>query len=255
MPPSDIESVRRTQAAQPAEAVPTPPAASPDELAQRVWPPTNLGKLFDLVILFLGAVPAAALIRFAPADTHALKWAGFLLGLYVAWSLSTMAVLVGLRLVLAKVPPAGRYPAGSKEVTGYGLYLLLCTFVYRSFLRSWMCCFTFPGYYFYKLMGCRIAAPPIIGVDAKLLDPGVISIGRNVVLGENSVLCGHFVQGRILVIDPIVIGDNVTVGANAFISPGVHIGDGAIVAAGAVVATGTRIEAGTRWGGVPARRL
>lgn len=225
-------------------------------LPQRIWPPTNLGKLFDLLILFLGGLPASALLRFAPGqDGGALAWTAFLLGLYVVFSLSTMAVLVLLRLMLGQVPRSGHHAAGSREVNRYGLYLLLCNFIYRSFLRSWVCCFTFPGYYYFKLMGCRMAGPPIIAADVKLLDPGVIEIGRNVVLGENSVLCGHFVQGNVLVIEPIVVGDSVTVGANAFISPGVRIGAGAVVAAGSVVAPRTVIGPGTRWGGVPARQL
>ncbi len=224
----------------------------------RAWPATHFGKVFDLLVCFLGAIPAFELLRWGVAnDLIFTGWIGlgFLFLTWICFILSTIAVVVGFKFVLTKKIPAGVYPFGSKEVKTYGIYLLLSTFVYRSFLRNWMCCFIFPGYYFYKLMGAKMADPPIIGIDAKLLDPCAIEIGSNVVLGENSVLCAHFLQGKTLVINTIKIGNNVTIGAGSFISPGVTVGDNSVVAAGAVVVPGTIIGDNEKWGGVPAKKI
>ena len=88
-----------------------------------------------------------------------------------------------------------------------------------------------------------------------LLDPPLVEVGANCIIGHDAVLICHAIEGRHFALARIRIGDNVTIGATSVIMSGVTMGDGAIVSAGAVVAKGTHIGPGEVWGGVPARRL
>lgn len=106
---------------------------------------------------------------------------------------------------------------------------------------------------FYQLLGSQISDNSYSG--GIIYDANFVSIGKNTILGEGSVLTAHQIESDRLGYYPIRIGDGVTVGAHAVILPGVTIEDGAIVASGAVVLKGTIIGRGEVWGGVPARRL
>lgn len=105
----------------------------------------------------------------------------------------------------------------------------------------------------FSLLGASIGSSVMIG--GKILDPSLVEIGAYTMLGEDSLLTAHAVEGDRVDLGRIVIGRNVTVGVKAVILPDVRVGDGAIVAAGAVVTKGTRIPAGEIWGGVPARKI
>ncbi len=224
----------------------------------RAWPTTHFGKLFDILIFFIASLPPFELLKFAYENQlifHRYWGPIFFLLSWIIYAFSMMVIIVFLKFLLLKKIHPGTYQFGSKEVKLYGLYLLLSGFPNRSFLRNWLSCFIFPGAYFYKFMGARMQEPPIIGIDAKILDPWCLEIGKAVIIGENSVLCGHFLQEKSLVVGKIQIGDNVTIGAGSFISPKVQIGKNSTIATGAVVLSGTVIGENEKWGGVPARKL
>jgi acetyltransferase-like isoleucine patch superfamily enzyme len=105
----------------------------------------------------------------------------------------------------------------------------------------------------YQALGARMGANTF-SVGA-ILDPPLTEFGANCIIGHDSVLFCHAIEGQHFALFRIRVGDNVTIGATAVIMPGVQIGDGAIVSAGAVVLKNTRIGPGEVWGGVPAKRL
>ena len=88
-----------------------------------------------------------------------------------------------------------------------------------------------------------------------ICDPIFVDVGDNTILGQDSILVPHQLEGDRLGHRRIRIGSNVTVGVKAVVLSGVTIGDGAIVATGAAVRKGTEIAAGEVWGGVPAKRI
>jgi len=123
---------------------------------------------------------------------------------------------------------------------------------------------------FYPLLQSRLLPIPLLRVcygllGAKLgsntwgsgtiLDPPFVSIGDDCVVGMDSILCPHVIEGDRLAHYPITIGNKVTIGAGATILSNVEIGDGAIIGMRALVAKGARVGAGELWTGVPARRL
>lgn len=88
-----------------------------------------------------------------------------------------------------------------------------------------------------------------------LLDPPLVEMGDNCIVGHDAVLFCHVIEGRYFALGRIRLGNNVTIGATAVVMSDVVVGDGAIVSAGAVVLKGARIGAGEVWGGVPAKLL
>lgn len=88
-----------------------------------------------------------------------------------------------------------------------------------------------------------------------ILDPPLVEMGDNCIIGHDAVLFAHAIEGRRFSLGRIRLGDNVTIGARAVVMSDVVVGDGAIVSAGAVVRKGARIGVGEVWGGVPAKPL
>lgn len=105
----------------------------------------------------------------------------------------------------------------------------------------------------YLALGARMG--PNTYSAGVILDPPLVQLGANCIIGHDAVLFAHAIEGKHLSLASIRIGDNVTIGATAVIMSDVWIGDGAIVSAGAVVTKGSRIGPGEIWGGIPARPL
>jgi acetyltransferase-like isoleucine patch superfamily enzyme len=167
--------------------------------------------------------------------------------------LSVVVEVLLLRLFLRRHPfGPGECRAGSPEDFHYQVYVLFYLMFFQFLcavpiipipLMRWV----------YVGLGARLGRNTYSA--GTLLDPHFIRVGDNTILGFESVLCAHAVEGGRVSFAPIVIGDNVTVGLRAVLLPGVVVGDGAIIAAGAVVVKNTRIGAGEIWGGIPARFL
>lgn len=88
-----------------------------------------------------------------------------------------------------------------------------------------------------------------------LLDPPLITIGSNTIVGHDAVVFAHVIEGERLELKRVEIGDGVTIGAHAVIMAGARIGDGAIISVGAVLTKDSVVGAGEIWGGIPARLL
>jgi len=103
-----------------------------------------------------------------------------------------------------------------------------------------------------KRYGAKLHARSVI--SATILDPNLVEVGEGTILGAQSLVYAHILEGDEMTIAPVCIGRNVTVGARAVIMPGVRIGDNAIIAAGSVVTKHTQVGEGEVWAGVPAKR-
>ena len=92
-----------------------------------------------------------------------------------------------------------------------------------------------------------------LGATIDIFFPENIFIGKDAIIGYNTVLLGHeFLQGEYRT-GKVEIGARAMLGANCTVLPGVRIGEGASVSAMSLV--NCDIPAGQIWGGVPARRL
>lgn len=207
---------------------------------------TFLGML--LPVLALSVLAAWALARALPdGDLR-----GVLIALLWVFLLYFFAILA-LRVFLTFLPMNdGPLPEGSRAEFVYHVYLLFSLIFFQPLTRSLLVPVPLMRLV-YMALGAKLGHNTYSG--GTILDPPLVRIGSNTIIGHDAVLFSHAMEGSRLELATIEIGDNVTIGAKAVIMPGVRIGDGAIIAVNAVVTKGTVVAAGERWGGIPARRL
>lgn len=131
------------------------------------------------------------------------------------------------------------------RVVWHGLIIGLCGILPSFRLKNWL----------YHCIGVQVGQDASIGVLAKVdvLFPWQITIGRNVIIGYNTVLLGHEYLRDEWRLGPVVIEDDAVIGANCTILPGVTVGRGAVVAAMSLV--NRDIPPYAVYGGIPARPL
>jgi hypothetical protein len=110
------------------------------------------------------------------------------------------------------------------------------------------------GLWFLRAMGMRIGRRAHISTEY-ISDPGLITLGDDVVLGGSVRIFAHYGGGGNLVIAPVRIGDGATIGLNATVMGDVEVGPGATVLPHSVLLPGSRVGRDEVWGGVPARRI
>ena len=85
--------------------------------------------------------------------------------------------------------------------------------------------------------------------------PDLITIGDDTTISIRCIILTHFIHQKLdhreWSYGKVTIGNNVFLGANVIICQPVSVGDNSVVAAGAVVTKD--IPAGEIWGGVPAK--
>jgi acetyltransferase-like isoleucine patch superfamily enzyme len=130
------------------------------------------------------------------------------------------------------------------------VYFLFYLVLFNSVIRSNL--LPIPVMRFvYVALGARLGANTYSA--GTILDPPLVRIGSNTIIGHEATLVGHVILGSHLSLAPIDIGDNVTLAGGAVVMPGVTIADGATVLVRSVVIQGTHIGRGETWGGNPAR--
>ncbi len=131
--------------------------------------------------------------------------------------------------------------------------------------------------FFYRLAGVEIGKGTSLHMQLTLYNPTHISIGKDTIIGERTVLDGREklsignhvdIASEVMIYNgehnindasfapemkPVVIEDYVFIGPRAIILPGIIIKKGAVVAAGAVVTK--NVEAYSIVAGVPAKEI
>lgn len=205
---------------------------------------TFFALLFPAIILSI--VTARGLVIILPAG----ELRGVLV--FLAWLVLLYGyAIMAYRGFLAFFPLRdGPVDKGSREELIYHVYLLFQLIFFQPLTRSLLVPVPLMRL-IYLALGAKLGENTYSG--GTLLDPPLVRIGSNTIIGHDAVLFSHVMEGDRLELATIEIGNNVTVGAKAVIMPGVRIGDGAIIAVNAVVIKGTRVEPGERWAGIPAR--
>ena len=161
--------------------------------------------------------------------------------------------MIALRLFLWKRPLSeGEYAEGSNEEFTYNVYVLFYLLLFNSLTPS-------------LLVPVPIMRLIYIGLGARLgkntysagaiLDPALIEVGDNTIIGYDAVLCPHAVEGSRVFFAKIKVGNDVTIGMRSMIMAGVTIEDGAIIAAGSFVKKGSYIKTGEVWGATPPKLI
>jgi hypothetical protein len=206
----------------------------------------------------LGAWPDAN--PFEANFSAAVRWAVAACWFILLFNVLYVAVLILIRLPIP-TPREGRYPkpGGPPDIQLLWMTLLVALNKARYFPP-------FPGVLVFQIANlppmCWLMGP-IFGprskscypLDPAILDPALVEIGRNVVIGFNSVIAGHYQQPDAWILKKTVIEDDAVIGGNVIIYSGVRVGRGAIIASGAIVLPDTVIGPGEFWGGLPAKKI
>lgn len=165
-----------------------------------------------------------------------------------------MIFLVGFTIISLRIWTSFFYIQGHSHKKNMNLFHIyqMHYLILGPVLRSYLVPVPMTGL-LYRLLGARIGENSYTA--GVIYDAHLVKIGENCILGENTLLTPHQMEGSTLSFLPIEIGSNVTIGAHSVILADVKIADGAIIAAGSVVKKGTRISKNEIWGGVPAKLI
>jgi hypothetical protein len=186
------------------------------------------------------------------------RWSGagpflYFVAFAVAWGVCGLGIH---RALMAFFPfLEGEVPSGSRQEFIYHVfYLPFLFFLFYPLAFPKMIPIPLTRLFFW-CFGARLGRNTYPGT-CMIFDPRFVTVGDNVILGYQSSLIPHAIEGeKRLSHTPIRIGDNAVIGVNAVILGGVTVGEGAVVAAGAVVPKSTVIPPREIWGGLPARRI
>jgi len=106
-----------------------------------------------------------------------------------------------------------------------------------------------------RTTGVHVAGGAAFGLGATvdIFFPENIHVGKDSIIGYNTVLLGHeFLQGEYRT-GKVEIGARAMLGANCTVLPGVKVGEGASVSAMSLV--NCDIPDGEKWGGIPVREI
>jgi len=207
--------------------------------------------LFHLLLVLtiaLGALSARWTVGLLPlGEYRAIAVVAVAVVLVFAYSVLAYRIFLGVFPLRE-----GEIPEGSRHEFVYHVHLLFDLIVFSPILGSRMVPVPLLRL-IYLGLGARLGQNTF--TSGIICDPIFVTIGDNTILGQDSIVAPHAIEGQKLAHFPIRIGNNVTVGGHSVILYGVTIGDGAIVAVGAVVPKGTQIGPGEVWGGVPAKLI
>lgn len=165
------------------------------------------------------------------------------------------ALLVILARALVWRWPRGRLLLTSRRAVAWFVLDRFMKMMYRSPFRVLLEANCLLRTLFYRGMGARVDWTLLTGQGVKLTEPWLVTIGRNVTLGDNAHVAAHKVEGNVVTLAEIKIGDETVVGAGAIVFPGCRIGNNVTVGAKSTVSRGTVIPDGETWVGIPARKL
>jgi hypothetical protein len=222
-----------------------------------------IGLLAEMVMIAAGLFPAVWLVMagrdWATSPGH---WVLLLLGAILLFNYGYLVGLLAFRLVLPR-PREGFYPVhpGRRlpgQVIVYAMNLLLTKARYEppwAMMFSSVLANTFPlRPLFVRWFGPRSKSLSM-GDTIFMIDPCLVEIGRNVVLGFHCVIVGHLLDNRGLQIRKVHIEDGAVIGGETALMPGVRIGHHAVVAVRSFVPPGTVIGPYEYWSGSPAKKI
>jgi non-ribosomal peptide synthetase-like protein len=170
---------------------------------------------------------------------------------YIVWGLSGCALVVFIkRFVLFYYPKPGGFPLFSFPIIGWAL---------TSLLHRWMC-----TTFLFLLLGTPLLSLYFRGLGARighrvnintltLWDWDMLTIEDDAILGGESVIQGHLVDGGRIHMDRVIIGKQATVGSRASVMPGCQVGARSTLAANAVMKKNDKVPDDEIWGGIPAK--
>lgn len=208
-----------------------------------------LSFFFITTILCLSLLPIASfgneLTESMLGDYHIILDTLLFLLLYGLWSV----IMLRIMIIIKPFKP-GNYPMDDVIFTYWKLFTVIYEFG-RGALLPFTTVFAKP--LVAKLFGATIGND--IALGGHLVDPQLIEIGEEAIIGHDSVITAHTINSGFITLKPVYIGAKSTIGVHAVLMSGVIVGEGAIITAGSIVPPDTQIPPNELWGGMPAKKI
>ncbi len=91
--------------------------------------------------------------------------------------------------------------------------------------------------------------------EPEILDPSLVEIGRNVIIGYGTRIVAHIQEADKVTIQKTIIEDDVLVGGEVSILAGVRLRKGCVIGARSLLLPGTVVGPHEFWAGIPAKRI
>jgi hypothetical protein len=85
-------------------------------------------------------------------------------------------------------------------------------------------------------------------------DCEMVSFGKNVVLGQSSIVQSAVIVGNLFIMRRTTIEDNVHIGAHSIVMPGTHVGKNCILSGCSLTTIGQKLEEGWVYVGAPCKK-
>ncbi len=182
-----------------------------------------------------------------PDDASLLTEVAVIVGLLAGLQLFNISLVIAVKwLVIGRTKP-GRYPLWGSYYFRVWLVQRFSALAHEKWLQG-----TVFYRIFLRLLGAKVGSGSIIG-QASFECHDLISIGRNVSIGNRVILAASRVEGGEMIIGPIEIGDSVSIGGSSVVENDTKIGDEAEIGDLTVISSGTHVGALEKWVGSPGR--
>ncbi len=178
----------------------------------------------------------------------------YLFSWYAVWVLMAIAIAaVFLQIIkLMHKPREGYFPRDykNKDFRYWSLRATVKKFAIwlsHNFWLPWLDLIAF------KLFGVKVKGKMAF-FDA-WVDTEFIKLGKNVTIGQGSVVMGAMVTRDWLIIKETVLEDDTVVGGYSIVSPGTIIREGTVLGGGSMTMVGQELESGWVYMGLPAKKF
>jgi acetyltransferase-like isoleucine patch superfamily enzyme len=212
--------------------------------------------VFGVLVIGLAIFPSVSLVFYAWVSSFALN--PVLRLLVVSLSLAAayfiygfgMIIILGLiRTVFRLNLKEGEYRVASTGMMGW-MFVNALNYLFSITFMDFVLLTPLAVIYF-RLMGANVGRNVQIN-SRNCADLSLLEIGDNSVIGGHATVIAHsFERGR-LILRRVKIGKNVVIGLNSVVLGGAEIGDGAFITAGAVLGKNKIVEPHSVYAGVPA---
>jgi len=188
------------------------------------------------IILFISILPLSYLV-FSNSSYKII-----LFPLLIIWIPFSIIILTGIILKLHPTIKNEKIETGTKKfffwLNKNFIHEFICSSSYLNNLTNRI---DFLKIFYYKLCGFANPLLVIIAPDVKFLDPYLLVLGKKIFIGYGTIISGHMIQGKKLIVDYVKIADNVRIGASCFISCGVEIQENTMIGFGVKIGSNCKI--------------
>ncbi len=147
-------------------------------------------------------------------------------------SLLYIALCFTIRILIPKLKPGTYNLEKDFMVVAWYMHMSLSRSLNSTGLRAIIRSSNILKYLYYRALGAKIAYTANFSTDLDIVDPSLITMEENVMVGGRCIISCHLIYNNKLVLKPIHIKKNAFVQFNNTIAQGTTIGEAAIIGNG-----------------------